>query len=163
MAGAASVSKSRYYIIMLMNLQTVESELITALKARNQIVADTLRALKTRIQNEQIAKGVDSLPEPDLLALVQSEVKRRKEAAHAFRDGNRIEAAEKEEAEIAVLTPFLPAQASDEEISRIIEEKITHNTWTAKEFGVAMGALKQEFGNTADGATLSRILKEKLK
>ncbi len=145
-----------------MDLQTVETALVTALKARNQIAADTLRALKTRIQNEKIAKGGE-LAESDMLGLVQSEVKRRKEATSAFREGGRTESADKEEAEIAVLSEFLPPQVSEEDIMAAIDQKISENGWTQKDFGQAMGALKQHFGNTAEGAVISKILKEKLK
>lgn len=146
----------------MLSLQEVESALQVALKARDQIAADTLRALKTRIQNEQISKGKE-LSEQDILGLVQSEVKRRKEAAEAFRAGGRADAADKEEAEIKVLAPFLPPQASEEEIASAIDQKISENSWTVKDFGAAMGALKQHFGNSADGAIISKILKEKLK
>jgi uncharacterized protein len=145
-----------------MNLESVESALVTALKARDQVAADTLRALKTRIQNDKIAKGGD-LSESDMLGLVQSEVKRRKEAATAFREGGRTESADKEEAEIAVLMPFLPAQASEDDIIKVIDQKISEDGWTSKDFGQAMGALKQHFGNSADGAAISKLLKEKLK
>ncbi len=146
----------------MISLQEVETSLQAAVKARNQIAADTLRALKTRIQNEQIAKGKE-LSEADILVLVQSEVKRRKEAAEAFRNGNRAEAADKEEAEIEVLMPFLPAQVSEQEIATSIDQKIAENNWTVKDFGAAMGALKTHFGNSADGSAISKQLKEKLK
>lgn len=146
----------------MINLSEVETALQSALKARDQIAADTLRALKTRIQNEQISKGSE-LSEPELLALVQSEAKRRKEAATAFRDAGRTEQADKEEAELKVLSVFLPEQISEEEIIKVIDAKIAEAGWTVKDFGQAMGALKGQFGNTADGATVARILKEKLK
>lgn len=145
----------------MLNLSEVESALQTAVKARDQITVETLRALKTRIQNEQISKGSE-LTEADILVLVQSEAKRRKEAAQAFRDGDRPEAADKEEAELKVLSVFLPEQMSEEDIAKVIDEKIAANSWTKADFGQAMGALKGHFGNTADGATVAKILKEKL-
>ncbi len=145
----------------MLNLSEVESALQTAVKARDQITVETLRALKTRIQNEQISKGSE-LTEADILVLVQSEAKRRKEAAQAFRDGDRPEAADKEEAELKVLSVFLPEQVSEENIAAVIAEKIAANSWTKADFGQAMGALKGHFGNTADGATVAKILKEKL-
>ncbi len=146
----------------MISLQEVETSLQTALKARDQIAADTLRALKARIQNEQIAKGKE-LSEADILGLVQSEVKRRKEAAQAYRNGGRSEAADKEEAEMKVLAPFLPAQVSVEDITAVIDQKMAEHNWTVKDFGAAMGALKAHFGNSADGGAISKILKEKLK
>lgn len=145
----------------MLNLSEVEVALQNAVKARDQIAADTLRALKTRIQNEQISKGSE-LSEADVLSLVQSEAKRRKEAANAFREGGRAEAADKEEAELKVLSVFLPEQVSEEEITKVIDAKIAEAGWTSKEFGQAMGALKAHFGNTADGALVAKILKEKL-
>lgn len=144
-----------------MNLQTVEQALVAALKSRDQIAADTLRALKTRIQNEKIASGGE-LSESAVLALVQSEVKRRKEAATAYRSGGRIEAADKEEAEINVLMSFLPAQATEQDIIKAVDEQVAANGWTTKDFGQAMGMLKSHFGSSVDGAVLAKILKEKL-
>lgn len=146
----------------MIDLATVETALQSAVKARDLIAADTLRALKTRIQNEQISKG-SAISEADILNLVSSEAKRRKEAAAAFRDGGRTEAADKEEAELKVLAQFLPEQVSEDEITKIIDEKLAANSWTAKDFGVAMGQLKGHFGNTADGALIAKLLKEKLK
>jgi uncharacterized protein len=146
----------------MLNLSAIETALQTAVKSREQVTVDTLRGLKTRIQNEQIAKGSE-LSEADILVLVQSEAKRRKEAAAAFRDGGRNEAADKEEAELKVLSVFLPEQVSEEEIAKVIDAKISENSWTVKDFGQAMGSLKGHFGNTADGATVAKLLKEKLK
>lgn len=145
----------------MVNLSAVETALKEALKARDQITVETLRALKTRIQNEQIAKGSD-LSEADVLLLVQSEAKRRKEAGTAFRDAGRTEAADKEEAELKVLSAFLPEQISEEEIQKVIDAKVSENSWTSKDFGAAMGALKAHFGNSADGATVAKLLKQKL-
>lgn len=144
-----------------MDLQTVETALVDALKSRNQLAADALRALKTRIQNEQIAKG-GALSEDDLLKLVQSEVKKRKEAAESFASAGRTESAEKEEAEIAVLSVFMPPQASEAEIISAIDEAIASSGWTAKDFGQAMGAIKAKFGSSADGALIAKLLKDKL-
>ena len=145
----------------MVNLSSVETALKEALKARDSITVETLRALKTRIQNEQISKG-SAISEADVLLLVQSEAKRRKEAGTAFRDAGRTEQAAKEEAELKVLTAFLPAQLSEEEIEKVISEKIAENSWTTTDFGTAMGALKTHFGNSADGATVAKLLKQKL-
>lgn len=145
----------------MVTLSAVETALTTALKARDQISADTLRSLKTRIQNDQIAKGSE-LNETELLALVQSEAKRRKEAATAFRDAGRTEQADKEEAELAVLSVFLPEQVSEAEVETVIDAKIAENNWAKADFGTAMGTLKAHFGNSADGGVIAKLLKQKL-
>lgn len=146
---------------MDLSLQIIEAKLTQSLKDKNQLATDTLRGLKTRITNEQIAKGGE-LTSDEILALVKSEAKRRKEAAEAFTAGDRPEAAAKEVAELEILSEFLPEQLSEEKISVIIDEQITANGWTTADFGKAMGALKQQFGNDADGAVISKLLKAKL-
>ncbi len=146
---------------MELSMQVIEAKLTEALKAKNQIAVDTLRGLKTRITNEQINKG-EALTSDEVLALVKSEAKRRKEAVDAFSAGGRTEAAAKETAELEVLSEFLPAQLSEEQIASKIDEAISQNNWTAADFGKAMGSLKQEFGNSADGAVVAKLLKAKL-
>lgn len=146
----------------MFSLSDLDTQLTSALKNRDAMTADTLRGLKTRIQNERIAKGQD-LSEDELIKLVASEVKRRKEAVTMYTEAGRQELADKEHSEIAVLEQFLPAQASEADITAKIDQIIAENSYTAKDFGQAMGALKAAFGNNADGAIIAKLLKEKLK
>ncbi|HYF05674.1 MAG TPA: GatB/YqeY domain-containing protein [Patescibacteria group bacterium] len=143
------------------NQKTVEQDLVAAMKARDQLKVETLRGLKTRLMNEKINKGSD-LTEAEVLALIQSEVKRRKESAEAFTAGGRPDAAEKENVEIQVLQAYLPVQASEEEIKAKIGAIIQEQGFVTADFGKAMGLLKSHFGASADGATISRLLKESL-
>ncbi|QQS23036.1 GatB/YqeY domain-containing protein [bacterium] len=147
---------------MDLSLTQIETLLKEKLKEKNQLAVDTLRGLKTRITNEQISKGSE-LTSEEILALVKSESKRRKEAADSFKAGGREDSAAKELAEAEVLAQFLPEQVSEEEIARVADEKIAAEGWVASDFGKAMGALKQQFGNSADGGAIAKILKEKLK
>jgi uncharacterized protein YqeY len=144
----------------MVSLSSIESDLQAALKQRNQMAADTLRSLKTRIQNEKIAQGKD-LEEKDILALIRSEVKRRKEAAEAFNKGGRSEMAQKEQDELSVLEQYLPAQLSEDQVTEKVESLIQANSWTATDFGPAMGKLKAEFGDSADGAVIAKILNDR--
>ena len=146
----------------MITLAQIELGIKEALKARNSLAADTLRGLKTRIQNEQIAK-MKELSAEDLAALVRSEVKRRKEAAAAYEQGGRQELKEKELAEAAILEKYLPPQLSEEQLQAMADEIISGGSFGAKDFGQAMGKFKAAVGSGADGATLARILKEKLK
>lgn len=145
------------------NLADIEAATHKALKERDSLTADTLRGLKTRIQNEQIAQGHE-LSEEEIVALVASEVKRRKEAAVAFTEGGRGEMAEKELAEAKVLGQYLPAQASEDEVRAAAESLALDAGWSSKkDFGPAMAALKAKFGASADSATLAKVLQELLK
>ena len=133
--------------------------------AKDPITVDVLRGLKTRVQNEQTksSSAGKELAEDDLIALVRSEVKKRKEAAEAFQKGGRGEMSEKELKEAEVLQKYLPAQMGEADLSKSIDSIIAENGFTAKDFGKAMGVLKAKVGNAADGGMLAKLLKEKLK
>ena len=142
------------------NLSEIESDTHAALKARDSVAADTLRGLKTRIQNEQIARGHE-LSEEEITALVASEVKRRKEAATAFTSGSRPELAEKELLEAKILQKYLPAQVDEAELRQAAAQMAAESGWTTKkDFGPAMAALKAKFGASADSGALAKVLQE---
>jgi hypothetical protein len=146
----------------MLSLQQIESDLTAAMKAKNQLAMDTLRGLKLRLQNDKISKMRD-LTEADITALVKSEIKRRKEAAESFTAGGRQELAEKELTEAKILENYMPKQLSEQDIVKIIDEIIAQNSFVAADFGKAMGQLKSKAGQNVDGATMARLLKEKLK
>lgn len=147
----------------MISLKQIETDLVAAMKAKNRLTLETLRGLKTRIQNAKTAAAGIELTEADLVALVRSEVKRRKEAAASFQTGARTELAEKELQEAAILEKYLPAQMSEEQLSVLIEKAISDSSATPADFGKMMGKLKAQVGNQADGAVLAKVLKEKLK
>lgn len=146
----------------MISLNQIETELKESMKTKNQLLVEVLRGLKTRIMNEQIAKSKE-LAEEEILVLIKSEVKRRKEAAESFKNGNRPELAEKELTEASFLEKYLPPQMSEADITQLVDAIISENNLTAKDFGKAMGLLKVKVGQSADGSILSKILKEKLK
>src|SRR5689334_11127791 len=145
----------------MISLSQIESDLTTAMKAKDQLTVQTLRGLKVRLQNEKIAKQKD-LAEEEVVALVKSELKRRKEAAESFQNGGRQEMAERELQEASILEKYLPAQMSEQELAGVIDQVISENNFVAADFGKAMGLLKSKIGQTADGAIMAKILKEKL-
>jgi uncharacterized protein len=156
----------------MISLQQIETDLVAAMKAKEQLAVETLRGLKTRIQNEKVAKmsrgagsasGGNDLGESEIIALIRSEVKRRREAAESFKSGNRAELMEKELKEAMILEKYLPAQMSEADLYSLIEKTVAENSYTAKDFGPAMGKLKVQVGDKADGALLAKLLKEKLK
>jgi uncharacterized protein YqeY len=146
----------------MISLSQIEQDLTSAMKAKDQVAVDTLRGLKTRMQNQKIAKGKD-LSEADIMSLIRSEVKKRKEAVAAFMSGGRQEMADKEAQEAGILEKYLPQQMPETELVALVEKVLLENSFTAKDFGAAMGKLKALAGDKADGAALARVLKEKLK
>src|ERR1700722_18668230 len=125
----------------MITLSQLESELVSAMKAKDQLTVDTLRGLKVRLQNEKISKMAD-LSEEQVNSLLKSEIKRRKEAAESFSAGNRTDMAEKELAEAKILEKYLPPQMSEAEISAVIDEVVAAASFTSADFGKAMGAVK---------------------
>src|SRR3989344_1720811 len=117
----------------MLSLSQIEQDLTVAMKAKDQVAVDTLRGLKTRIQNEKISKMKD-LAEADLVALIRSEVKKRKEAAASFEKGGRQELADKELKEAVILEKYLPTQMAEAELAALIEKTILENNYTAKDF-----------------------------
>ena len=94
----------------------IEDDLRTAMKQRDRAALDALRMLKASLTNRAVADGgtpTSRLDDATVMAVVTTEVKRRREAATAFRDGGREESALKEEAEAAVYVVYLPAQLDD--------------------------------------------------
>lgn len=138
----------------------IEKDLTKALKERATLDTEVLRGLKTRIQNEQIAKGTE-LSEQDMLALLRSEVKRRKEAVETYTTGGRPELAQKEQDEIQIIARYLPPEVPEADIRAKVEEIVSSGTYTMKDMGKVVAAVKTAYQG-ADGAMVAAIVKEKL-
>lgn len=132
------------------------------MKARDTIRVQTLRGLSAAFTNELVAKGKkpnEDLPDEDALAVVRREVKKRKEAADAFRSGGREESAQKEEAERAILEAYLPAMMSADDIRKIAEAKKAELGVTdTKDMGRLMGAVMKELAGKADGNDVRNVI-----
>lgn len=140
----------------------IQSDLKEAQLAKNEIKVSTLRLLLSEIKNAEIAKG-NPLSNEDIVSVVQKEVKKRKEAAIGFRSGGREEAARKEEAESLILEGYLPAQLSNEELTKIVETTITDLGATSiSEMGKVIGAVMGKVKGRTDGGSVSSIVKDKL-
>lgn len=141
--------------------EQIDADLKAAMHAKDQVTLDTLRMLRARIKNEEIAKGKDFADE-EIVSVIGSEVKKRKDSVTAYTEGNRPELAAKEQTEIAVLQKYLPEQISEDEVRKTIEETLSGQTFQASDFGKAMALVMPKLKGRADGSLISKILKEKL-
>jgi uncharacterized protein YqeY len=140
----------------------IEQQIKEALKAGAQVRLSVLRLLLAAIKNEEINKNKELIQEEEI-AIVARQVKQRKEAAEAYRKGNREDLAQKEEAEIEILNNYLPQQLSDEKVREIVSEVIGELPETDKgNFGKVMGAVMARVKGQTDGNTVSRIVRETL-
>ena len=139
---------------------------IEAMKAKDSLRTNTLRGLKAGFTNELVAqKKTPSDPVSDEMALsiIKRQVKQRKDSIKQFTDGGRPELAEQEAAELAILEEFLPEQMSEEQVTAIVETKISELGITDKSgIGQLMGAIMKETAGNADGGMIKKIVDEKL-
>ena len=148
-----------------MSLQEkVMTEIKAAMKAKNSVALESLRAIKSAILIAQTDKGAGGeLSEEDEIKLVQKLVKQRKDSASIFNEQGRNDLAEPELAQVAVIEKFLPAQLSEEEIEKVVVNTITSVRATGmQDMGKVMGIVSKELAGQADGKTISTIVKSKL-
>ena len=125
-----------------------------ALKAKASERLQALRTLRSVIKNVEIAKR-DTLTEADVLKALQSELKKRNEAAIAFQSGGREELAKKEQQEAALIETYLPKKMSEADLDAAIATKAQALGVTGKQdFGKLMGAVMKEVGVASDGQTV---------
>ena len=147
-----------------MSLQEqVTQQLKTAMKAKDSVALESLRAIKSAILLTQTQAGAKDLTAEDEIKLVQKLVKQRKDSAEIFRQQGRIDLAEPEEAQIRIIEQFLPEQLDKAAIAKIIEDIITQtNAEGMKDMGKVMGMATKAMAGKADGKTISNIVRQKL-
>lgn len=145
--------------------QQITEDMKTAMREKNALALGTIRMLKSAIKNAAIEKGgADAeLTDPEVVAVVRREVKKRQDSIEQYRSAGRAELAAQEEAEIAVLQAYLPAPLSEEEVAAIIDGAIAEVGATSrKEMGAVMKRVQELTEGRADGKTLSQAVMAKL-
>jgi len=149
-----------------MSLQeTIQSHMVEAMRNKDSLRLSVLRMMKTAIKNKEVVGDtVKVLDEAEVLAVLNSLVKQRRDSVEQFRKGGREELAQKEEAEIKVLEQYLPAAASDDDIRNAIDAAVQQTgAGSMKDMGKVMKAvLALLAGKSADGGRVSQLVKEKL-
>jgi uncharacterized protein YqeY len=147
-----------------MSLQEkIQTDIADAMRSKEALKLGVLRMMKTAVKNKEIDK-MKPLEEAEVLTVLNSLVKQRKDSIEQFRKGGREELAQKEEAEIKIIETYLPAGASEDDIRRAVEEAIQETgASSAKDMGKVMKAtLTRLAGKNADGSKVSQMVKEKL-
>ena len=146
--------------------ERLRSDLTTAIKARDSLRSSTLRMVLTSITNAEVAgKEARELTDEDVLGVLTSESKKRREAAEAFADAGRDAQAEKEKAEAAVIADYLPEQLSTDEVDALVAETIDELGVRGdgmKAMGRVMGVLTPRTKGRADGAVVAAAVRREL-
>jgi uncharacterized protein YqeY len=149
-----------------MSLQeTIQSHMVDAMRNKDSLRLSVLRMMKSAIKNREVAnETVKTLDEAEVLAVLNSLLKQRRDSVEQFRKGGREELAQKEEAEIKVLELYLPAAASEDDIRNAIDAAVQQTgAASMKDMGKVMKAtLALLAGKSADGGRVSQLVKEKL-
>mgnify|MGYP003705876639 FL=1 len=145
-------------------LSNLTEEIKNAMRAKDSLKLEALRAIKSAVIIEQTASGGGGdLSEEQEIKLVQKLVKQRKDSATIFRDQNRVDLAEPEEEQAEVISAFLPEQLSEDKVAAIIQEIILQTGAEGmKDMGKVMGIASKKMAGKADGKTISTIVKQKL-
>lgn len=138
-------------------LDQVQDDVKTALKAGDRERVHALRLIADALQKAEKDNGADPVE------VLQRERKRRLEAAEAYRDGGRTDAAEAEEREAEVIARYMPEQISDEELRAIVGDAVAESGATSpQEMGKVMAAVMPQVKGRADGKRVSAAVKEML-
>ena len=142
----------------------IMNDLKTAMRAKDTVALEALRAIKSEILLAQTASGSkEEISEADEIKLLQKLVKTRKDSATIFTEQNRLDLAEPELAQIAVIEKFLPTQLSEAEVEVIIVKIIAETGASSiASMGKVMGLASAQLGGTAEGKTISTIVKRLL-
>ena len=138
----------------------LKSDLITAMKARDELKVSTLRLVSSSIKNREIDERKE-LDDEAVLAVLITAGKQRRESIEQYEKGGRPDLADKEKAELAIIQTYMPQQLSRDEVAAIVKETIAETGAAgAKDMGKVMKALMPKVKGKADGKLVNELVKE---
>jgi uncharacterized protein YqeY len=145
----------------------LQSDLTASMKARDELTTSTIRMLRAAIMNAEVAGSeAIELTDEQAIAVLQSEAKKRAEAADVYEQAGRADSAAKERAELVVIERYLPAAMSDDELQAIVSEEVGKAAASGAEGQRAMGqvikAVRERAGAAADGSRIAAMVKSAL-
>ncbi len=143
----------------------IPEDIKTAMKAKDTTALNALRALKSALTNAAIEKGGlgTALEEAEVLAVIRKQIKQRMDSIEQFEGNGRPELAVSEKAEIEILSRYLPAALTEEQILAIVEQAVTETGATGKaDMGKVMKRAQELADGRADGKVLSGAVMKRL-
>jgi len=139
-------------------LESIHEDLITALKAKDEVRTSTLRLLKSALQYVSLEKKIEDPDDELVLSVIQKQAKQRKDSIESYENAGRSELKEREEQELHILEAYLPEQLSDEELSALIAQTITETgAQVKKDMGMVMKTVLAKVQGQADGKRVSQL------
>ena len=145
----------------------LKADLTVSMKARNEVETSTLRMTLAAIMNAEVAGDeAKELTNEQVQAVISAEAKKRAESADIYKEAGRVDAEAAERAELGILQKYLPAQLSDNDLEKIVEEQIaiaaSSGLTGPKAMGAVVKAVRTQAGSGADGAKIANLVKSKL-
>ena len=144
----------------------INDALKEAMKAKNERAVSTLRMVNSTLKNADIearGAGKPALGEAEVLAILQKMIKQRQESVELYKKGGRDDLVAQEEAEIAIISGYLPRQMSDAEMKSVIDVAVAETGASGmKDMGKVIGALRGKYAGQMDMAKASALVKAKL-
>ncbi len=146
---------------------TIQDDLATAMKARDELTVATLRMAIAAVQKAEVAGDEQvELTDEQVLGVLQREARSRRDSAQVYEDAGREELAARERSEAEVLDRYLPAAVGDDELAAVVAEEVATaraaGTDGPKAIGVVVKAVRERLGATADGARVAAAVKQAL-
>ena len=148
-----------------MTKQDLQNKLKDSMLAKDELKTSVLRILLSAINYYEIQKGGAgySATDEDVLSLIGSQAKQRRDSIAEFEKAQRLELAEKEKKELEILQEYLPEQMGEDEVIRIIEQTISETRASSiTDMGKVMGALGPKLKGKADMGMISNLVRQKL-
>ena len=144
--------------------EQLRSDLTAAMKGRDELATSALRMALAAVKEAAVSgKEARDLDDDEIVKVLTKQVKRREEAAEAFRNAGRADRADRELAEAEVLAPYLPAALTPDELEAIITETLAEGGFSGMAaMGPAMKAVTAKVAGRADGKTVSTLVRERL-
>ena len=137
-------------------------DMVSAMKSQDKLRLSVLRMVKGAIQLEEINKKT-TLTDEDVIGVLSKQIKTRKESIADFEKGNRFDLIEQTNMEIAILNEYMPAQLSEDDVNKIIDDAFNKvNPTSQSDMGKIMGMITPLLKGKADMSSVSRIVREKI-
>jgi uncharacterized protein YqeY len=141
----------------------ISQDYVQAMKARDPFTSGVLSFLRAQIKNVKVDKRLETVPDEDVISVIKKQAKQRQDSITQFKAGGRVDLAEKEEKELAVLKSYLPPEMSADKLTAIIEEAIkASGASSIKDMGRVMKDVLSRVAGQADNQTVGVLVKERL-
>lgn len=144
--------------------ETLTNDLKDAMRQRDNVKRDTIRLLLSAIGYEEKAKRTDALEDDAVLQVLSKQAQQRRDSIEAYQKGNRPDLVAKEEAELAIVTQYLPQPLDADEVEAIVQSAIADvNASGPQDMGKVMGRIMPQVRGRADGKQVSALVNQKLR